>query len=278
MPKAKKKNTNSTQTTPAMSPTTVTELLQAAQRPPADSEPDISTKLGPAPAVKRPSPSQYTDLHSHLLWHRVQTLSLDLHVFMTHEYHTKNKKIRKDSFYRILVHFNPATKHRVNHLKLSLETAFKTELLPKLQPFILPAPPAPPSPMETDQDDFDPLSAPRRMLKEILQRRAPAINIPESTTIHGLRLLYKEHIDKDLVLPLDNEFTREPRVIKASSLKVKTLEQLRFALQCHAPHVFIHTTPMTRLVCVDLYILFVLEGEVAPGRLVQGYHYSIIDF
>jgi hypothetical protein len=265
MTKGKKKST---------SPTTVSQMIHDAQKSSFAGIPkrEVPISLGLPPAPNRPSNSK-DDLQLHPLWNLVKSLNEDLLIFISHEYEQSKPRILKDQIYRIFLHFDPKTKHRGFHLKEKLLNAFETELLPHLRPFISSPPPAP---MDTDLEDFDPLTAPQKVLREAIQRKKPGITIPAGVNSHALHLLYKEYVDKDLVVPPAKEFAHRPRHVDVAGLKSKTIEHLRFSIQCHAPQVFIHSTPLNRTVCVDLYIKFVIEDDVAPGRLIEGYHYTII--
>lgn len=138
--------------------------------------------------------------------------------------------------------------------------------------------------METDhegdqgQPDFNPLGrkTTSKMLLEAIKRRVPNIPIPSSSRRDGLLLLYQAHVDKDLVIPGQTDTVKKPRYVQASLVADEDMEELRFALQCHAPNVFIHSIPMTHQVLVDCYLHFLLEEPVKPGSLVCGFHYSII--
>lgn len=132
--------------------------------------------------------------------------------------------------------------------------------------------------MQTDLDDFDPLSTTttRRMLKDAIKSRSPNVKVPENTSLGDLRLLYKEHIDPDLLLLPELQFVRNLHIVKVNDLKGHTIGHLRFALQCHASKVFIHSIGLHCPTCLDLYIQFVLEGEVDPDRLLESFHYSMI--
>ncbi|EGG11034.1 uncharacterized protein MELLADRAFT_92470 [Melampsora larici-populina 98AG31] len=277
---SKKGKSSGSSTSPVTSPSTATEILSNMQKKTA--APAAFTLEGAPPSAGRqktfPSKgpnSPTNDDSSHPLWHAVQTLPSDLRKFLEHDYMIKKKSIKKIEFYRILLHFNPATTASFTGLKAALVAEFEKDWLPRLKPFISPAPP---TPMDTEEDDFDPLASTttRRMLKEVLQRRAPSVNITSDTKIDGLRRLYKQHIDPDLNLPESSEFTKAPRAVKQHALKGHTIEHLRFALQCKNPEVFIHNAGLNRSVCLALYIKFICEGTVEPGVLIEGFHYSIV--
>ncbi|EGF97675.1 uncharacterized protein MELLADRAFT_84538 [Melampsora larici-populina 98AG31] len=217
--------------------------------------------------------------HNTQIWSLIQTLPEDLHVFLDEDYELQYKKILKAQFYRILVHFNPKTKSRISHLKADLNAAFKKELRPQLSDFLIPRPPPA---METDQDDknldFNPLGrkTTRKMLLDAIKRKAPNAPVPTNARRNGLLLLYKEHVDKDLVIPGQTETIRKPGVLKANAVSGEDSEELRLALQCYAPQVFVHSIPMTHQVLVDCYLQFILAAKLEPGALIAGFHYSII--
>ncbi|EGG07283.1 uncharacterized protein MELLADRAFT_105781 [Melampsora larici-populina 98AG31] len=245
----KKAKSSGSSTSPVTSPSTATELLSNMQKKVA-AAPATFTLAGVPPSASRQTPkapdssidNNETDNESHPFLSEI-----------------KKKSIKKIEFYRILLHFNPATKARVTGLKALLVAEFEKDLLPRLLPFISAAPP---TPTDTEEDDFDPMASTttRCMLKEVLQRRAPSVNIPSIAKIDGLRRLYKEHINPDLKLPEVTEFTKAPRALKEKALKGHTIEHLRFALQCKNPEVFIHTAGLDRPVCLASYIKFICEG------------------
>lgn len=183
-------------------------------------------------------------------------------------------------FYRILIHFNPATKSRHFHRKDVLNAAFKKDLLPLLQPFL--TPPAPTA-MQTDEDskaqlDFNPLGrkTTRKMLTDAIKHANPTIHIPATARRDGLLLLYQAHVDKDLVIPGQTNEIRKPRAIAVKAVEGTDMEDLQLGLQCYAPNIFVHSVAMTHQVLVDCYLHFVHEKPVKAGSLVRGFHYSVI--
>lgn len=141
--------------------------------------------------------------------------------------------------------------------------------------------PAPPQPMQTDhkpRKDFNPLSGKvkRQDLIDIILEADSKVIIPKGATNDGLIYLYKEHVDKDLHIPWQTEYIKSPSVVQHPHVKSLLMEKLRLTLQDHAPHVYVHSIPISHTVLVNLYIKFVLEEEVAPGLLVRGFHYSLL--
>ncbi|EGG00876.1 uncharacterized protein MELLADRAFT_111471 [Melampsora larici-populina 98AG31] len=199
----------------------------------------------------------------------IQSLPADLRVFLDPNYEEKYNKITKVLFYRILLHFDPATSSRPSHRKPELNAAFKEKLLPRLLPFLTRQPSAP---MDTDDDpntDFNPLArkTTRKMLTEAIKRKVPSIHIPAAARRDGLLVLYKQHVDKDLVLPGEIGTIRKPHLIKPNAVENQDMEDLRLAIQCHAPTVFVHTIPMTHKVLVNCYMHFVHGVKLDPGTL-----------
>ncbi|EGG12200.1 uncharacterized protein MELLADRAFT_89342 [Melampsora larici-populina 98AG31] len=246
-----------------------------------------STQLPPTPG-KAPPPGQFpfnpfhnpSNETSNENWYKIQSMmtNSDMRVFLQHDFESKWESIKCYEYYRIILYFNPATKSRPNHKKSLLYKAFKDEVYPILKPHVLPVPP---TPMDTEQKvrkDFNPLS--RRVRKDqlvtaVLDSR-PVTTIPKNSDIGSLLYLYREHVDKDLKIPGDSEFVRPPNVVHRDNVKELLMEELRMSLQEHAPHVFIHSTPMSHTVLVNLYIKFVLDEPVEPGMVVRGFHYSLL--
>lgn len=156
--------------------------------PPLLSEPPSN----PIPPLRATMASQHTSY----IWSLIQTLPEDLRIFLEEDYELHYKKITKAHLYRVLVHFDPKTKSRMTHLKAELNAAFKKDLLPHLEHFLIPRPP--PS-METDDitPDFNPLGqkTTRKILLEAIKRKAPHAPIPTSARRDGLLLLYKQYVD-----------------------------------------------------------------------------------
>lgn len=232
----------------------------------------------PLPVSQSPSPVTMKEANEETVWSLCRQLPPDLCVFLEVDYEAKYDSITKVQFYRVLLHFDPATKSRLSHRKEVLNDAFKKTTRPRILPFLTPRLPAP---METDHKitaDFNPMSrkTTRKMLSDAIKRKAPTVTIPAAARLDGLLLLYQEHVDRGLVIPGQVETVRKPHFLSADAVEGQDMEVIRFALQCHAPHVFVHTIPMTHDVLVNCYLKFILEESVKPGCLVRGFHYSII--
>ncbi|EGG01750.1 uncharacterized protein MELLADRAFT_66844 [Melampsora larici-populina 98AG31] len=261
-----------------LSPTNVSDQTEkpGAQPSSGSSAPFPSEPPSNTVPPLRATMSSHSSTH---IWSLIQTLPEDLHVFLEEDYEAKYKKILKAQFYRILVHFDPKTTSRISHLKADLNAAFKKSLRPLLSEFMIPCPPPAMETDEGDKDlDFNPLGrkTTRKMLLDAIKRKAPNVPIPTSARRGGLLLLYKQHVDKDLVIPGQTETIRKPSVLKANAVSGEDSEELRLALQCYAPQVFVHSIPMTHQVLVDCYLQFILAAKLEPGALVAGFHYSII--
>lgn len=229
---------------------------------------------GPPPSQPPPPPPMtMPNPESSAVWYLVQTLPEDLRVFLEPAYEDKYNKILKLQFYCTLLHFDPATNSRMSHLKADLNAGFKKDVLPRILPFLLPQSP---TPMETDDSkanlDFNPLGrkTTRKMLSEAIKRKAPNVPIPGAARRDGILLLYQEHVDAGLVIPGQTKTARRPHHVKPHEVKDQDMEDLRFALQCHAPNVFIHSTPMTHQVLVDCYLHFLLEEKIPPALWFVG--------
>lgn len=224
-----------------------------------------------------------------VLLSKIKNVDLDLRPFLKEELNEKmKKKITKIQLYRILIHFNPLTTARPTHPKPSLVSNYKNEVEDLIQPYFSrfdsQAHDHPIDRMETDEQtkypDFDPLSRKTtcQMLVSAIERRVPGIDIPKSARHEGLLWLYKAHIDRDLVIPPNPRWTQKPRTMSSDRLQRETVEDLCFALQVHAPHIFIHSVGMIHWVLVCLYKQFVLEdSESVSQKIVCGFHYSIIE-
>lgn len=270
-----------------LSPTTVSDRTDATVTPGTSAmNPTPGPHLPSEPPQSQPShlsPQQPMTIQKDLstaVWSLVQSLPEDLHVFLDVDYEEDITKILKVQFYRILLHFNPATKSRMSHSKDQLNAAFKKDVRPHLVPFLKPRAPIP---MDTDQDnkdqvDFNPMGrkTTRKMLVDAIKRKCPKVPIPSAARRDGLLILYQAHVDKDLVIPGQTETIRKPHYLKRQAVLNADMEDLRLALQCHAPSVFIHSIPMTHQVLVDCYLHFLLDEPLNPGALVRGFHYSII--
>ncbi|EGG09632.1 uncharacterized protein MELLADRAFT_95819 [Melampsora larici-populina 98AG31] len=150
-----------------------------------------------------------------------------------------------------------------------------TDLRPLLEPFLIRTS-VPPSDTLKPDIDFDPLSrhTTRAMLCDAIHSRCPGVTIRQDARVDQVLVLYKAHVDPDLVLPFSKEFSCKPKTLAAGKAHKKTIEFLRFSLQCHAPYIFVHSVGLVHPVLVDLYIKFVCEEDVPEGRVISGYHYS----
>ncbi|EGG08503.1 uncharacterized protein MELLADRAFT_84682 [Melampsora larici-populina 98AG31] len=231
----------------------------------------------PAPPGTKPDLSEQSGTNA--VYFKVQSLSDDLRGFLCHDYKEKKQSFKNLDYYRIfIVHFDPGTTARPTNRKDKLIERFEAKVLPLIKTYQFPAPPIP---MQTDQPsrkDFNPLARRTKradLVHAILQAK-PKTVIPTSARGDGLLYLYKEHVDPDLVIPGYTKFIKPPNVVRRAEVNTLFMEDLRLTLQDQAPHVFVHSIPMTHPVLVNLYIKFVLEEEVEPGLLVCGFHYSLL--
>ncbi|EGF99331.1 uncharacterized protein MELLADRAFT_94676 [Melampsora larici-populina 98AG31] len=238
--------------------------------PPAGPNPSGFHPMNPEPQKMSPETTNED-------WLKVQTLNDDLKIFLTPGNEKNTPGITSLKLYRILVHFNPKTKHRPNTLKEILWNAFISDVFPLLKPHMLPSPPAP---MESEflYNDFNPLSkkTTRKQLTDTIHSVVPKFGIPGSSTRDRILIVYKAFVDKDLKLPWLTEFIKPPNVVSKARVGDLSMEELRMTLQERAPHVFIHSGPMSLGVLINLYIKFVIEDPVAEDLLVRGFHYSLL--
>ncbi|EGF97216.1 uncharacterized protein MELLADRAFT_87246 [Melampsora larici-populina 98AG31] len=237
--------------------------------------PPLPSEINPVP---NPSHISVEYPHGDTLnstYFKIQTLPDNLRHFLEHDFEEKKERYKNIDYYRILVHFNPATESRPTSRKDKLIDAFMKDVFPFLKPYRAPAPP---QPMQTDRKDFNPLSrrVKRQELIDVILETDRKVIIPNGVTNDGLLLLYKQHVDKDLNIPWQVEYIKPPNIVQRPQVKTLLMEELRLTLQDRAPHVYVHSTPMSHAVLVNLYIKFVLDEEVAPGLLVRGFHYSLL--
>ncbi|EGG07836.1 uncharacterized protein MELLADRAFT_62305 [Melampsora larici-populina 98AG31] len=141
---------------------------------------------------------------SSTIWYLIQTLPEELRVFLEPGYEDMYNKILKLQFYRILLHFDPATKSCMSHLKANLHAALRKDILPRILPFLLPQAPIP---MDTNDSkatlDANPLGrkTTRKLLSKVIKHKAPNVPIPGAARRDGLLLLYQAHINPGLVIP-----------------------------------------------------------------------------
>ncbi|EGF98212.1 uncharacterized protein MELLADRAFT_96084 [Melampsora larici-populina 98AG31] len=234
---------------------------------------------GPSTPTPQSNSTKSNPVSDHPLLPLVQMLPNDLYVFLQRNFEEISSGITNLKYYRVLVHFNPKTSARPTHTKDKLKADFLEKLRPHLEPFLI-DPPKPSTPAGADIDlDFDPLHrrTTRAMLTAAILSQRPGTTIASDARIDQILILYKKYVDPDLVLPANTEYSRKPKHLPVAKAAKKTMEYLRFALQCHAPNIFVHSIAMTHPMLVDLYIKFVAEEDVPEGRLVYGYHYSKID-
>lgn len=234
------------------------------------------------PSIPPPhAPSSFSDPNLD----KLQTINPDLLPYLQYEWDDKmTKKITKPQIYRIMFHFDPGTKSRPSHSKDALIAAYEKDVKPLIERYYLPSQRPGGEAMETEQTtksdpDFDPLSSKTtcQMLRDAIQRIEPNLDIPKTARREGLLWLYKTYVDRDIVLSKDSRWTSTPRVLSVHRLKQETVEDLRFALQVHAPQVFVHSVAMVHPVMVSLYQQFVREEpESVSRKAVEGFHYSII--
>lgn len=281
--------------TPVLNPTSPTtkttpmSVLPITSSTPIDSQHEPSKDASKThentqyPPIPPPHPPRRSFLDPNLI--KLQTISDDLRPYSKSEWDLKIiKKITKPEIYRIILHFNPETKSCPTQLKTLLIDAYTKEVKPLIEHYYLPSQRTAGDAMETEPmsklvQDFDPLSSKTtcQMLRAAIESRAPDLEIPKSARREGLLWLYKAYVDHDILIPKDSRWTFPPRVLAVDRLKRETIDDLRFALQTHAPHVFVHSVAMVHPVMVSLYQQFVRdEPESVSYKAVEGFHYSII--
>ncbi|EGG00473.1 uncharacterized protein MELLADRAFT_111819 [Melampsora larici-populina 98AG31] len=239
----------------------------------AKSIPPTVNKSEPAPSYASPNAEVDPEVAA-----KISTLPETLKVFLERDFETKSKSVLNLTYYQVLFHFNPKTSSRPSHPKANLLKAFLEDVRPKLVPFLI-DPPAPETTKSPDVNlDFDPLHrrTTRGMLIGAILAADPKAEIRDGSRIDQLLILYKAHVDKDLILPANHEFTRKPMIMSAAKACQTPIENLRFAIQCHAPQIFVHSIAMTRPILANLYIKFVRDEKVPPLSIIEGYHYSVV--
>lgn len=213
---------------------------------------------------------------------KIQALPDTLQVFLDHDFEAKRDNVKNMQYYHVIMYyFNPGTAARTSHRKSKLQETFDKEVKPLIQPYIRP-PPVVSEPMQTDDppSDFNPLSrkTKRSDIVAVILKKTPGFIIPENARIDQLLWLYKSKVDPDLMLPKKTEFSQIPHPLALERVEKATTEELRHALQGHAPHIFVHSIALNSPCLVNLYIQFVLEGQLPANRVpVLGFHYAIID-
>lgn len=284
-PSSKFNPTASTQTGAAQ-----TAGLQSEIQPPAPPPPLPRAQPGLPPPRSTADPLQaplqgapmthFPPEVANPMWLKVTSLPPTLRTCLVHDFHDINKhqSVKAAELWRILDHFDPQTKARPTHKKSKLRALFNKDVLPHIQPFILPPPPPA---MDTDRParpDFNPLgrTVKREQLREAIIDANPDANIPKSARIDSLQILYKAHVDPGLNIPGYSEYITSPRIVPVEQVQELTMEELRLTLQDHSPKVFVHSTAMTKDVLRDLYIKFVIQDPIPEGKLIAGFHYSLL--
>ncbi|KAH9809866.1 hypothetical protein DFH28DRAFT_933251 [Melampsora americana] len=213
------------------------------------------------------------------VYFKVETLDDKLRaIILQHDAEQNVQEMTTLQMYRILVHFNPATKSRPHHKKSLLTSDLLANVFPLIRPYVLPAPAT--QPMQTDQSidhDFDPLSRKitKNQLTAAIRTANPKFTIAPGSRTDSLLLLYKVFVDKDLLIPPLPDYIKPPRSVSPSKIGGLHMEELRMTLQYHCPHVFIYSGPMSLPVLTNLYLKFVCEENVPDDVLVRGYHYAL---
>lgn len=238
---------------------------------PRSGPPPLANNPAAASSGRRPS----ADL---TIWSKVQSFSEDDHIFLTRDFESVSEIPKKLDYYNIIYLFNPRTKSRPSHNKPVLKDAFLREVRPLLLPYLL----APPSvAMETDGDqlDFNPLDrkTTRPMLSKAIAQKAPDFKIPSSATIDDILIVYKFYVDKDLAIPVNNRFTRRPRIVNVNRVKNETIEDLLLALRYFAPSVFVRSLAMNKECLMAFYLHFVHDVKDHGIPLIPGFHYTILE-
>ncbi|EGG04321.1 uncharacterized protein MELLADRAFT_89500 [Melampsora larici-populina 98AG31] len=222
------------------------------------------------------------DITKNPLYEKVQKLDSTLQPFLQHDWETNRKyNLTKLKFYNILHHFNPSTTSRPTHKKDELKSAFKKDLLPKLQPFCSPPPPPADSHMDTDDGlDFDPLhrSTTIAMLASTIHKINPRVNISSVALKDEVLALFKHYVNPNLRLPHNSDYTGRPRIVSSSFVPKLSIQALRHALQSYHPELFLNYSVLRLPNYISLYRLFLLEevqNTDVSEELVPGYHYWI---
>ncbi|EGG05995.1 uncharacterized protein MELLADRAFT_107057 [Melampsora larici-populina 98AG31] len=211
------------------------------------SPPPDSTTSG----VKPPSPNPTSPLgisSSHHLkcppvdnpvLEKIQRLSDDERkLFLAHNFDKVSKKPNKLQYYNILYLSNPGTSSRPSHLKESLINNFLTNVRPLLKLHLLP----PPAPKPTEPaSNFDPLGrrTTQQMLTTAIRQSDPDATLPALANIDDVLILYKEYVDPELKLPVNESLA------------------------------------MNKETLMDLYIKFVRD-ETPRSKLILGFHHTLL--
>lgn len=235
---------------------------------------DRAGKVGSErPAGSTSSPGTRDPRRNHKFWNKYSTLPEELNILLYPNW-KENKDVTCLKLYSMLFHFGFHGKLRPKSKKDLLVDAFERELRPLILDFCIPE--TQEEEMDDDDDDFDPLHTTNDMLKAEIKKRVPKFHISPNATRHGLLVLYKSLIDSALVLPKSKDYSKSPRLLNRRNLFKWTVEDLAFAIHCRAPHIFVHHSVMFREDYVALYLFSVLEDEDEGKKVIEGYHYSVV--
>lgn len=210
------------------------------------------------------------------IYTKVQSLSKEDQIFLTHDFQKVMNKPTKLQYYNVIRLFNPQTKSKPGDLKEELPNTFMTEVRPLLKPYLFPPPTLS---MDTNQQpDFDPLGrkTTRTQLVNAILHKNPNATIPTAANIDDVLILYKNYVDPQLALRVNDRFIKRPRVVSIEQLKKESMEDIVLALRYYSPKVFVRSLAMNKDTLMDLYIRFVRDEE-PRAPLIRGFHYTIIE-
>lgn len=257
------------------------------------------TNLDSAPSPHSPASSPHGSVH-HQLEEKISTIPLRCRFLLDPKVNYNDLTTSRPRLIEMMKHFDVPPPKSKSASKPEVVTYYKTHLLPIIQPFIrMPNVPSPPS--STQSSDIQSTSGPMNVsespshmtnLDSLINTDLKSTTKPllyETLSRHHLRsMVLLTMAKKDLVklyhryirnnpLPPPTHFQLRPHASSIEEMRGKDRDQIRHAIQCYCPHIFIPSLVCNTPILLKLYEAFVLESVSAHEALCEGVHYHRIE-
>lgn len=222
------------------------------------------------------------------VWAKLQHLPSHLCFFLEPNVDLEARGTTRSKLQDIMKYFDVDSKLMpANSKKAYLVNLYKEQVLPKLEPFL--APPVSSDSMEAEENlDVHPKALTNQAMRKVLCKHTNAMLSPNMSR-GDLSKLYNKFINKfSSSGPIANssssgssdKWKRKPHISSVANMSKKTRDQIRHALLCHCPYVFVPLSFCNKQTLLALYSKFVLkvDEQYSGGvELCEGVHYHLID-
>ncbi|KAH9814174.1 hypothetical protein DFH28DRAFT_892890 [Melampsora americana] len=219
---------------------------------------------------------------SHPAWSQFQSVPKDYDFFFESDFNPRDTTCDKLRF--IMKHFGLKAKLRGSGVrKPELVQNFKETLFPIIQPFIRKSPAvdeiAIDKPHDATKLNLEDAATTKQVLYDELKRLVPSLLGTSLMDRSELVRLYRASVllekNQSLGQALESRFITKPDLWSHEELLRKRRDDIRSALQFHAPYIFIPTKCLTLEICTRIYEKFLLGMDVEADVIVEGAHFYI---